>query len=143
MNTIIIDTREKNPFAFANYDTEVSTLKTGDYSLKGLEDQIVLERKSMSDFYSSVTKKRFWNEMERMSQIPHAYLILEFGTSDIMRFPHGSGIPKKVWKYLKASPKFLLSCVNRIENEYGVEVIYSSSREDAAKKAMEILLRGV
>jgi len=140
---ILIDSREKKPFTFANYEVETAALKTGDYSIKGLEDKLVLERKSISDFTSSITKQRFWNEMERMADISKSYLILEFSIEDAMKFPVGSGIPKKLWRFLRVKPKFILSCLQRIEDEYGVIVIHSASRDEAAKKCLELLLAGV
>jgi ERCC4-type nuclease len=45
--TIVIDTREQRPFTFENISPRpeivISTLKTGDYSLLGCEDDICIE----------------------------------------------------------------------------------------------------
>ena len=46
---IVIDTREKDPLAFANLSTDVATLDTGDYSIVGLTHLIAVERKSLPD----------------------------------------------------------------------------------------------
>jgi ERCC4-type nuclease len=42
---IIIDTREKAPYEF-NLETQRKKLNAGDYSIKGLETKITVERKS-------------------------------------------------------------------------------------------------
>ena len=46
--TIIQDTREQTPWIFDYEKTiaqEIGTLKTGDYTLKGFEDKLCIERK--------------------------------------------------------------------------------------------------
>ncbi len=61
--TIVCDTREQAVYKFTAIDdgenplvvqTEVATLHTGDYSIKGFEKRITLERKSLADFYGSI-----------------------------------------------------------------------------------------
>ena len=140
---IIIDTREKLPFSFGRRKTIVGTLKTGDYSLEGFEDKIVVERKSIKDFASSITKERFWNEMGRMQEIPHSYLLLEFSVEDIIKYPVGSGIPRKKWRWLKVKKGYMFSCIKKIEEDYGITVLFSDSRAEAAKKCKELLSSGV
>lgn len=48
--TILIDTREKLPFVFPKHTTRKAKLNTGDYSLLGLRDRVVVERKGFGDF---------------------------------------------------------------------------------------------
>lgn len=143
MAVILIDQQEKKPFTFGRQKTKTTHLKTGDYTLEGLEDKICIERKSLQDLASSITKQRFWNEMERMSSINKSYLLLECSSEDITKFPAGSGIPRKVWRFLKVKPPFIFSSLKKIEEKYGVEVIFSENRSEAAKKCKSILLSGV
>ena len=67
---ILIDTREKAPLDFSKYPctTAVATLTTGDYSIKGLESVVALERKSESDLLQSLTheRERFERELARL-----------------------------------------------------------------------------
>lgn len=78
---IIIDTRERKPYIFGLKSIKKG-LKTGDYSLEGYEDRIVVERKGRADIESCWHKARFKRELERLSEIPHSFLILEcFNTS--------------------------------------------------------------
>jgi DNA excision repair protein ERCC-4 len=59
MNPIIIqDTREQTPLRFTRYPSEVGTLTTGDYSIRGFESDFAIERKSLEDLLSSLTRER-------------------------------------------------------------------------------------
>jgi ERCC4-type nuclease len=80
MITIVIDTREKAPFSFSDaVRTEVKTLAVGDYSIAGLENQIVCERKSLSDLLSSLThgRERFQRELKQLRAFRFACIIIE------------------------------------------------------------------
>ncbi len=102
---IVIDSREQLPFDFHCQElnhgkvlTERKTLKTGDYSIQGLEDKITIERKSLSDLFSSVGsgRKRFEREMERMSKFDYAALVVESSLADIFTNPpNRSKMPSK------------------------------------------------
>ena len=61
---IIIDTREQLPFEFEMSETK--TLNIGDYSIAGFEDNIAIERKSITDAVGSVLggMKRFLREIK-------------------------------------------------------------------------------
>src|ERR1035437_6235069 len=52
--TVLVDTREQNPFNFSRFDgwfagVEKKALKLGDYSIAGWEELCVVERKDLSD----------------------------------------------------------------------------------------------
>ena len=68
--TIIQDTREKKPWTFSATgsvrDVKVVKLDTGDYSIEGMEDSFMIERKSSVDelfMNLGVQWKRFEREM--------------------------------------------------------------------------------
>ena len=65
---IITDTREQNPLVFPHLPSERGTLATGDYSVRGLEKRLAVERKSMADMVGSLTheRARFMAELQRM-----------------------------------------------------------------------------
>ena len=91
--TIIRDTREKegHGWMFAQHSSEhrpprcfgttTRTLETGDYSVVGYTDILAIERKAnfaeLWVNYSAQKRPAFEEEMERMSQIRHSYLIIE------------------------------------------------------------------
>jgi len=84
---IIVDTREQSPFLFRGYDCQIEpgTLHTGDYSLAGMVEKIVLERKTIGDLASCMTsgRARFEREMERMRDFESAAVIVEGPLAEI------------------------------------------------------------
>jgi len=66
--TFIIDTREQLPLSLRPFKTETASLTTGDYSVRGLEHLISVERKSLSDFVQCVGRERsrFERELQRL-----------------------------------------------------------------------------
>ena len=73
MNSITIDTREthridaaKEFFESKKYQVKIQQEKVGDYIFN---DQVVMEFKTWSDFMSSITDGRLWNES--INQIEH------------------------------------------------------------------------
>lgn len=113
--TVVRDTREQEGYGWI-FDAHapdhrsprcagmvVDTLKTGDYSLVGYEDILAIERKkNFSELwgnYSSKKRPAFEAEMERMSAIKHAHIIIESSlTPDIMELSppqFAKGVPGK------------------------------------------------
>jgi DNA excision repair protein ERCC-4 len=80
---IIIDTREQTPLPFTNLETETSTLYTGDYSVKGLEETFAIERKTIADLVGSLTsgRERFMKELHRLRGYRFRRLLI-VGTRD-------------------------------------------------------------
>lgn len=80
--TILIDSREQLPYDFAGMVGQggaklivpklVVGLRSGDYSISGLDDQVAVERKSLEDLYGSVTfgRDRFEREISRLDDLP-------------------------------------------------------------------------
>ena len=75
----IIDTREQLPLNLDPLRTEPGTLPTGDYSLKGLEHHVCIERKSLDDLLGCVgrERERFERELHRMLAYPVRVLLVE------------------------------------------------------------------
>lgn len=138
-SNIIVDSREKQPYTFKD-NFIVAKLDTGDYSLEGYENVFTVDRKAtVSELAGNLTTARFKKELERMKSFKHAYLLLEFSFDDILRFPYGSDIPRKRWKYLKIRPPFIISALSRISLEYGVHIIYAGNRDNARDILISLL----
>jgi DNA excision repair protein ERCC-4 len=77
--TAIVDTREQLPLNLSPLKTELGTLATGDYSLKGLEHHVCIERKSLDDLLGCVgrDRERFKREVQRMLSYPVRVLLVE------------------------------------------------------------------
>lgn len=83
---IIIDSREQLPFKWGPMIEERGTLKTGDYSIKGYENEIGIERKSVADLCSTILRdrKRFEKEVIRGSKFKYFAVVVEGRTQDII-----------------------------------------------------------
>src|SRR6516164_9158936 len=67
--TIIVDTREQDPLVFSRLPAKSGTLRTGDYSVFGLEKLFSVERKSVSDLVGCCMgdgRRRFEAELHRL-----------------------------------------------------------------------------
>jgi DNA excision repair protein ERCC-4 len=96
--TVVVDTREQNPLDFSRFEgwfagVETRALKLGDYSIAGLEDRCVVERKDLPDLICSFTAERsvFVHRLRLMSQYPHRLLVITAALSQVKSLqPHGS-----------------------------------------------------
>lgn len=77
--TAIIDSREQTPLDLSPLLTEVGTLDTGDYSIKGLEHVVRVERKSLPDLIACIgrERERFEREVSRLLAYPVRVLVIE------------------------------------------------------------------
>jgi len=117
--TIIIDTREKSslvPSCLLEKKAKIhfETLEIGDY----LIDSIIVERKTFSDFQSSIINKRLFKQLEEMKKYPKQLLIVEGKSNNKEdRFLHENAIRG-----------MLLSCLL----DYQIPIIFSEDEEDTA-----------
>jgi len=137
---IVIDTREQHPWVFEHMEKSISKLDTGDYSLRGLENIFCIERKgSVSEFANNITEKRFKDVTDRLAHIKHAFLLLEFDLEDILIYPVGSTVPKKMWDKLRITPKFILKHINELQILYNIKVIFCGDASNAEKMALSLM----
>jgi hypothetical protein len=84
---IIIDSREKTPWAFDPQDARCTrgTLKTGDYALAG-DDGFAIERKSLNDFLGTISSgwARFERELIRARDAGFTMPVIVEGDIDSM-----------------------------------------------------------
>ena len=127
------DSREQKGWIFSENDkclgTEISKLDTGDYTIKGMEDFFVIERKSnVSELASNLFQKRFHDELLRLDKFPHAYLILEFQLVDIINYPQSSNIPKHLWKNIKINGQQFLKLFNELQlNHPNLKIVFAGN----------------
>lgn len=81
----IVDTREQSPLDLSPLSMETGALETGDYSVRGLEHVIRIERKSLSDLIGCVgrDRDRFNREIQRLLAFPVRSLVIEAGWDEI------------------------------------------------------------
>lgn len=121
---IIIDTREQQPYRFRDVQVVRSALKTGDYSVNGLESVVSVERKSLNDFVNTIIhgRKRFKAELLRMKRIQYRCLVLEANIDDIMEHRYHS----------RTSPNAVFSILTAISAKY-IPIIFCKNRYYGAK----------
>ena len=83
--TALVDTREQTPLDLPGLRCEPGTLTTGDYSVRGLESVIAIERKSLPDLVACCgrERERFDREVKRLMAYPVRALVVEASWSDI------------------------------------------------------------
>jgi ERCC4-type nuclease len=107
---VVIDTREQIPFSFRRFKgwfagVEDRALPLGDYSVAGMEDTCVVERKDLSDLISSFTNNRevFVKRLRRMSRLPYSLLVITAPLSQIKsNYPFGRVSPNQITQSLIA-----------------------------------------
>lgn len=75
----IVDTREQTPLDLHPLAVQTGTLTTGDYSVRGLESEIAIERKSLPDLLGCVGqhRERFEKEIQRLLAYPCRAIVVE------------------------------------------------------------------
>lgn len=108
--TLLVDTREQNPFNFSRFQgwfagVEKKALALGDYSIAGLEDACVVERKDLSDLIHSCTAERpaFIHRLRLMARYPHRLLVVTSTLSQVKSpYAHASMDPNRTTQFLVA-----------------------------------------
>ena len=112
--TILVDNQEKAPYTFQNITadkkhgggvyqvkTERQHLKTGDYTVTGYEKHVSVERKSLSDLFKTLSKRReqFRAECMRLSYMEFGVVVVEANLQDIINNPpQGKMNPETVYR---------------------------------------------
>jgi len=140
--TIIVDTREQLPWEFGFHLTSKQKLDTGDYSIQGLENLFTIERKkSVSEIATNITESRFKDVLQRMGQIPHSFMLMEFTLDEIYSFPVGSDIPKSKWDKLRISGNYIMKYLIEAQLNYNIHLLFCGDSENAEKTAVSIMKR--
>lgn len=144
---VIVDTREKKPLNF-NFELIKGTipqkLDTGDYTIKGFEDMLCVERKqSVTEIAINFTEQRFTRELERMSKFPYSFLLCEFSMDDVRMYPVGSDIPRDKWPSIRIRGPYLVRRFVEMAMQYKVVPLFCGSREGVEAVAYSIFKRVV
>ena len=138
--TIIIDTREQKPWGFSNHATSNHKLDTGDYSIEGLENILAIERKrNISEFANNITESRFVDVIERLNKFKYAFILFEFDMKDVMSYPIGSNIPKRLWNKIRISPAFIIKHIIDLQVEHNIKIIFCGDSANAEKIALSLM----
>jgi ERCC4-type nuclease len=131
---VLVDTREQIPFSFRRFKgwfsgIETRALPLGDYSVAGMENSCVVERKDLSDLIHSFTENRsvFIKRLRRMSDLPHSLLVITAPLSQIKSaYPYGRVNPNQITQSLIAVlAGFRVPFVCTETHELGEEIVAS------------------
>lgn len=130
---------EKKPGKLCILGTEIATLDAGDYTIKGYEDIIRIERKmGFAELFGNMTpldhKERFEREMEKLRDIKHKYILVETSINNDMLGmappQFRGGIPSS------AVMKWLL----KLEMEYNIRTLFVG---DAGKRVSKLIFEQI
>jgi ERCC4-type nuclease len=128
---IVIDTHEleQSPFSFQRLPVIVDALPAGDYSVAGLEDLFVVERKTVLDLWACCagpeSRLQFEREMYRLRGYAFRRLLVIGTEQDIRQGKYYSG-PK--------DPEAVLSMLYSLEARYNMPIVFAASPPVAALK---------
>ena len=144
---ILQDTREKQPWSFTSYEQcaaqKVFHLSEGDYTLEEYPFLISIERKkSVTELANNLGRKyqQFRAEMEKLQQYRFRYVLCEFSQEEMLIYPTGAKLPRRLLRKIKMSGKFLQHRVNELIDQYGIDFVFCGDRFSAQEKAVELLL---
>ena len=131
---VLVDTREQMPFDFSRFPNWIAgekrkALRVGDYSVEGMEELLILERKSLSDLISTLMQNRvrFFAGCEKMTQYRWRALLVEASYEDI----------KTVYDdelCTQAHPNAVSGTLDALEVKFGIPVIYTSQFRPLAEE---------
>jgi ERCC4-type nuclease len=127
--TIIRDSREHEGEGWLFEETAccmgtcIRSLKTGDYTIKGYEDQFVIERKkSISEFAGNVFQNRFEQELKRMEKFKFPFIILEFNMDDLIKWP-----PFYLRNKVRSNGQVILKRLLEFQLQYKTKIIFAGT----------------
>lgn len=136
--TVLVDTREQLPHTFERFGNwiaghQVATLKTGDYSVLGMEDVIAVERKSLNDLVGTLVqeanRERFIRECERLQHYRYRAILVEASYEDVKT-------PYTFASSVMAHPNGVVGSLDAIEARWGIPVIYTSKNRALAEEKL-------
>jgi ERCC4-type nuclease len=131
---VLVDTREQEPLPlYVNHPNWIGgerrvALKTGDYTVEGMESLLSLERKTLADLVScTVTyRRRFLAVCARLARFRWKAILVEATFEDIKGGFEPFDIPSEV------HPNAVCGTLDAIEAKFGIPVIYTSTIQDLA-----------
>jgi ERCC4-type nuclease len=135
---IIVDTREQKPWKWASQPgvtTEKATLTAGDYSVKGHEKTIAIERKSLADLVQTLSRgrERFERECDRLLSFSYRTVVVEATLEQIFKHKYRSMVV----------PNAVIGSMCAIQQTWGLPFILAGGRKLAEHYAFRWLSNAV
>jgi ERCC4-type nuclease len=129
---LLQDTREQRPL-FARLPRGLvicsTTLKDGDYSIRGFENSFAIERKRLSDLlsYCTTEREKTVKKMERFRKMEWVGLVIEVAERDLLR-PYLNS---------KVSPEVVRQALASFEIRYRVHIYYNPDPEQIGRWVLD------
>jgi len=132
---IVQDSREKKKFWNEDKQHVTKALKTGDYSILNLEEEVSIERKEVSDIFSTLSSghKRFKKELERARKLKFFAVVIEGSYRAVRDKDFEGSFHSKMRGYIINKIIFTLVV------KYGVHIFFASDRSEAKSITRELL----
>lgn len=116
---VIVDQRERNldligSLEVKGIDVEMETMPVGDYAVS---DRVCIERKTVSDFESSIINGRLFDQLERLRDTYRFPIVILEGSQDDFRLKQN----------------VITGTIVAIYIDYGIPIIYSYGPENTAE----------
>jgi len=134
---VVIDTREQSPLFAESLPKGLvivrDSLEVGDYSVRGFENQITIERKTISDLLGCLThdRERFKRELEKLRAYKWKAVCLEGTEDELLQFNDFSLI----------HPNSTRQSVVSINIRYGIQFYFSSKRSNIERWVLDHLIK--
>ena len=130
---IVVDSREQAPFTFSGLPVEVSVgaLEAGDYSVRGFERRVAVERKELQDLIGCLSgdRERFERELARLRGYDAAAVVVE-----------ASAMALRQGRYLgRLDAGAAWQSVLAFSMRYRVPFIFCADRADAEQVCFDFL----
>jgi len=130
---IVIDTREQQPLKFKGLNIISSKLECGDYA-KSIDSKVVVERKSLGDFYSTLSTgfDRFKREIERAAEAGiYIVVVTECQLKTALYAKRKFGM---------CTGEYIMHHMRQLCREYNnIQFVFANGKAEAAKKTLFIL----
>lgn len=132
---VVVDTREQEPYTFDRQRVLVvrRALVAGDYALDADEEGLVIERKSLDDYVSSVilARDRFLRELAILTRYRAPCVLVEGSLEDIAEHRYRQGI----------HPNAVLGATWALIADHRMPVLFAGDRQLACQAAEGLLMR--
>jgi len=135
---LVIDSREQEPYFLVAGKPILgipmirTKLDAGDYSIKGFENMIAIERKSLTDFYNCVgnDRTRFEKELERLQSYEWKGLVIESTESGLF-YPQ---------LYSAVHPESVRGSLVSFDIKWGLHIFYAENRKAGQRWVIDRLI---
>jgi ERCC4-type nuclease len=132
---VVVDTREQEPLWCPKTPKGLTivrdTVKVGDYTIRGMENMIGIERKKVTDLLSYLTSERdrTREKLYELKKLDFRALVIEVYESELW-------LPKF---YSNISPEVIRQSLVSFEVKFGLHVYYGT-RADLERKVLDWLI---